>query len=139
MPDETLWYIIGGAVVLGGFLVWTTRGVIALVKEIRGNNEPLLDPPISEYARRSDVEQVDHKVDMVDRKVQHLSKETDARFKEAALASSASRDKMYGSIRTLEQSSAALIQANEDQASHLARLDEKIDKMPERIAALLRQ
>lgn len=75
-----------------------------------------------------------HELQRVDQRVTDLDKSVDDRFAAAAHAGSESREKMYLSIRKLEQSTAALERSAELQSAQQVQMDNKLDRLLERFA-----
>lgn len=74
------------------------------------------EPPLHrEFASVETVASLGHKIDEVDSEVKKVRKDVDDKFKESALANSLSRDKVYSSIRSLEQAVSALQEENRGQ------------------------
>jgi biopolymer transport protein ExbB/TolQ len=64
--------------------------------------------------------------------VRDHKRHTEARFLEMASASSAARDKIYTSIRAMEQAVAGLTASNQHTASNLGRVEMKLDRLIEK-------
>ena len=127
MPDSEHFVRIGAAVAILSFAVWLIRGLIGLGREVRGDPEPRHNPAIHEtYARKEDVSKVEVKLD-------HLEQDMNERFRKMAQDSSVRRKGIYDAVRALEQSSSRQHAHIEEMGHLLARLDNKIFRIWERL------
>jgi hypothetical protein len=89
--------------------------------------QPLVVEMAKEFATKDELQKVDDRVTALDESV-------DERFEANAKASSASREKMYLSIRATEQATAALKREAELQSQRQLLMDQKLDRLLERFA-----
>lgn len=109
-----------------GALIWLYNQIMVATGK-RGTPQPLMTDRVKVWASREDHEKLANKVDR-----NHEATET--RFKEMALASSASRDKLYTKLNSLAEEMASQRKSDELTQAMLQRLDTKIDKLNERKA-----
>ncbi|MDR2982003.1 MAG: hypothetical protein LBV12_07115 [Puniceicoccales bacterium] len=84
---------------------------------------PKASPPLNEkFVSRKEYERLSNKVEEVDDKI-------DARFREAAIAASASRDKLYTQVNLQREHIAALKNAAEETSKRLYLMDQKLDRV----------
>jgi hypothetical protein len=127
MPDFDADFLKNLLFAVGG-LIWTALGIKHL---LRKPGAPVPQPfetkkaPI--YATKYEHDQLADKVDC-------NCRATEDRFKEMALASSASRDKLYSSINALREETAEQRASLKHIQASLARQEVKLDNMSERKA-----
>lgn len=101
------------------------QGMVALGK--RGFPQPLMTDQVKVYATRKDHDDLAAKVDRNHR-------DTEARFRQMAEASSISRDKLYTKLNHLAEELSAQRKSEEITQAVLNRLDQKIDRLNDRKA-----
>jgi len=130
-----------GEWLLIAFLVITA--LLVIVNQVRSlfRQEPPADQKYAPKRETADAMSacklsMGQRIEKVERDVAGIKETVDARFREAATASSASRDKIYAKVNETREHVAALTAETATQGQRINQMDTKLDTIIDRVGRL---